>query len=406
MQHNTLIQNLSYALLFANTFLVSAVFRYREFGSNSIDFQILLKLGIAVISFGVSVLLYRIWIGRMLRIDNIFCVVMLIWFVLSSFYAPSLIYSLAAAFTFMSITFTMYMSASVLNTSQIIRTIIWACSALTVVSIIVYFINPNFGRMKEWSADGRHLPGYRLSGITGTANAIGYIAAFSSLLIVCYRIYIDKSMSLIYYALFLVNFGAQIMSHSRSSLAAALLALGLSLAFHKASHIRLSFLFIGFCVFVLALFVIDIEQILVSLSRSGDISEITTGTGRTNIWNETLIMISQSPIFGWGFASSGYYMPSFDHPSPHAHNMMLQILFTTGFIGFIFAFASISIKIYYTVKLKDPFKMTLMLFLLLQGITESSAFQGVASMATIVFALIMTTNYNDDNSDDFSDRRS
>ncbi len=388
----SLHKNIVLALVFLNTFLVSSTFRGREFGSNDVDFQIFLKLGLSVLSFAYVIFVYRVWIGRLLKIDNIFCALMLVWFAVSALYAPSIIYSLAAAFTFMSITFTFYMSSSILDTKQIIRAVIWGCTVVTIISLIVYFVNPDFGRMKEWQG-GVRLPGKRLTGITGTANAIGYLAAFACLAIVSYRLYLDKAMPKIYYALLVLNLIAQIMSNSRTSMIAAIFALGVTTVMKKPQPWRLAAIFLGLCSLIIFMGLIDINELFASLSRTGDASEITTGTGRTEIWSETIEMIAQRPILGWGYASSGYYMPAFHHSSPHAHNMVLQIWFTTGIIGLCLALPAIFIKAYYSIKFKDYFKLTLIFFLLIQGLTEPSAFQGVASMATIVFAIAMSLKY-------------
>ncbi len=386
-------QKMTIFLLFLNSFMIPAQFREREFGGNEIDFQIILKLGTLCAGMACAIFLFRHWVGSLKRIDNIFSLLMLVWFLVASLYAPSIAYSLVAFFTLMCTLCLFFTASYVLGTEMVMRILIWGLSLVTIVSLVVYVVNPEFGRMKMWSG-GVQVPGPRLTGITGTANAIGYITSLSMLLLVCYRLYFSKTFPTYYYGLFALSFGAQILSQSRSSFAAAFLAVLITVLLDKVSYNRLLLICCCGLSLISILIFVDLTDFLILLSRSGDIEEMTTGTGRTEIWSETIDMIAQRPVFGWGWASSGYYMPSFDHSSPHAHNMFLQIFFSTGIIGLFVVVLAFITKIYFSIKCGDRFKLTLLLFFLIHGLSEASAFHGVASIATIVFSLILATEYS------------
>lgn len=382
---------LTQGLLFLAAFMVPAIFRGREFGSTAVDFQIFFKLAVFGGAFAYAIYYYREWIGRLGKIDGIFCAGLLGWILVTCLYAPSPVYSLAAAFTCIALIAFLYLVAARLDIATVIRTIIYACTLIAAISLVVYFVNPSFGRGGEW-IDGVQQPGNRITGITGTANIMGNVSAFCCLLIIIYRMYLGR-LPAIFYGFLALNFLVQIMSGSRSSLLAMFIAIGIAVLY-RATPTKLALLFSGICAVSLFLVSVDVEALLAALSRSGDAQEILTGTGRTEIWAQVIDMIKVHPIIGWGYGSSGYLMMQFPrYPSPHAHSMVLQFLATIGFIGLFFALAALATKIYYAIKADDQFKIALLGFLLIHGLTESSALAGVVTIPTLVFGLIMALPY-------------
>lgn len=58
--------------------------------------------------------------------------------------------------------------------------------------------------------------------------------------------------------------------------------------------------------------------------------ELTTATGRTGIWKYGIQMISEQPLFGYGYGTSRFVME--DH-SYHCHNIVLNVSLYSGVIG-------------------------------------------------------------------------
>ncbi len=386
-------QKLVVWVLFVSTFLTGAVFRNRTFDGATIDYQIALKLGVSLAAIAYAVYMYRAWIGRLMKIDGIFVVFMMLWFFVTSLWAPSIFYGAASMLTFMSVVMLLYLASELVDTATIARTIIWSCTLISFISIIVFYVNPDFGRTKEWMG-GEHVAGNRMSGITGAANAMGYIAAFTCLMIYCYWRYLVPRLPKVYLLLLAINLMPLLMSDSRSSLIAMIMAIGIVFLQTMAPS-RLALFFGAICAVIAFLSFVDLNAFLAMFSRSGDASEILTGTGRTEIWSQVLPLIAQKPLLGWGYASSGFIMPSLNHSTPHAHNMFLQILFMTGWIGLLLTLPAIFIKLFYALRAHDQFKVTLLFFMLIQGLTEAGAFRGSVSIATVTLALIFALPYRD-----------
>lgn len=380
-------------MLFVNVFLIGAVFRSRAFDGASIDYQIILKLFAALAAIGYAFYLYKTWFSRVVKIDGIFVILTIIWYFITCLWSPSIFYSVASMVTFASIIVLLYMVSAVTSTASIIRNIIWSCTLISFISIVVFYVNPDFGRTKEWMG-GEHVAGNRMSGITGAANAMGYIAAFTCLMIYCYWRYLTPYLPKIYLLALAINLMPLLMSDSRSSLLAMILSIGIAFL-QPMKPFRLALFFGGISALIAFLSLVDLNVFLAMFSRSGDVSEILTGTGRTEIWAQVIPLIGQKPLQGWGFATTGFYLPLIQHSAPHAHNMILQILFMTGWIGLLLTLPAIFIKLYYALRAHDQFKVTLIFFLLIQGLTEAGAFRGSVSIATVTLALIFAIPYMD-----------
>ncbi len=381
-------------LLFLNVFVTLSVFRIRDYADKSMDFQVMLKLGIWSISFAFCLFCYRLWARRLLRIDNIVLVPLLILIVLSCFYAPHVTYSLASAFSLIAVLCMWLMASSVLTTQALLRQIILACTVIMAASITVYFINPDFGRMKEW-VNGVLVTSSRLSGITGAANACGYIAAMALLCLYYYRQHL-KRFSLNYWLCVAINMAGLLMSGSRTAMAA--LALSLLIAgIVTVTTARMAGFFLCLCIGLIALASIDLETVFQLLSRSGDVSEIMSGTGRTAIWAAVLDLISQRPLFGWGYAASQTLIPAatidVGFTASHAHNALLQVTLSIGYVGLIIFIAMLLIKIYFSLKLRNQPGIAFLFFMLIAGLTEPIAFHGPATASALVLATALALNY-------------
>jgi len=178
------------------------------------------------------------------------------------------------------------------------------------------------------------------------------------------------------------------LSQSRTAIAILLVLTGITFTLRRRYT---PFLLLGgaIVVTVVAIFVIsDSDHFLRLLSRSGNVMELETGTGRAQIWS-LVIKLAQSNFWtGQGYASTVFILPDYSdymgHAPPHAHNMWLQLWLTTGIIGVIlFGLAFVSQAIRAIID-KDGLSITFLAFVMLDGITEPSAFGGVAHLSTVL----------------------
>jgi exopolysaccharide production protein ExoQ len=372
-------------LLFLNTFVAESVFRQRDFADKSIDLQVVLKMSIWAGTFIYCLYFVRLWMGTLTRIDKFTEILLLLVITVSCFVAPNTFVSLASAFSVVSVFLLLMMCSSLLTNKQILEALIWGGTLVGAISLVVYFAVPDFGRMKEWQGDVRVI-GARLTGITGTANVAGYISAFCLLALYYYRKYLPKKIPLYYWGFVVVNFANLVLSNSRTAMAALFLSVVLGFL-SRVTPSRLAALFAGLCLIIVLSVSLDHEALFSMLSRSGDATEITSGTGRAAIWAEVVKLIEMRPILGWGYASSvtvlGERSDIIGHSPTHAHNAFLQVALTTGFVGLFLFVTLIIIKLIFSCRLRDPLNVSFISFLLIDGITEPIAFLGPATTTTL-----------------------
>jgi exopolysaccharide production protein ExoQ len=382
-------------LLFLLIVSIPLMIRRRDVVSAGADFQNMTKLAVWMACFGLSLYFIRNWGHRLLSAEKIYSLMLLLLMTLSATYAPNFAYTLGCSISLAGTLFIFIMARDAIGERSLYVTTYAALSTLIVVSLIVYFVLPDFGRLFAWE-NGRYVRTTRMSGIAGAPNSIGFISAFALIVFGTWWLYGERPRSKWPYILALLHVVALILSESRTSTAAMLVAFT-AVFFTKVTHLRAAFLLLIGAGAALILVVVDPVLILSALSRSGDAEEITTGTGRLYIWQSVLDLIMQRPLQGWGFASSVFILPDFSteigHTAPHAHNAFLQIWFSVGILGPVFYVLLMLSFFINCVRSRDRLKITLFIFLFLTGLTESSFFSGAPSVSAVPLGFMLALDY-------------
>jgi O-antigen ligase len=244
-----------------------------------------------------------------------------------------------------------------------------------------------------------------MAGISGAPNTLGYIGAFCLLALYYYRTYLIGKIPLWFWSFVAINGIALLASNSRTSLASLMGAIMIAhiLRFNPA---LLAGFFIVVCTGIIVAFNLDYDALFTLLSRTGDPTEITTGTNRSMIWAESLRLIAERPVLGWGYASAVYVLPAHSNEIgfaiTQAHNAFLQILLTTGIVGLALFLGTFAVKAYFAFKAKDSLNIAFILFLMFVGIMEPIAFGGTATTSTLVLATVLSLRYRTGHEADYS----
>jgi exopolysaccharide production protein ExoQ len=394
----------SLLLLACTIFLMHAVFRVRDYQDKDVDFQVLIKIGLWITVAGIALLHARRWIGILRNPVNLPCALFLIWLLATTFVSPNPAYTAVSAFTIFScVVFSAYIF-STFDAVDAFATIVVAIMLFCAVSIVVYFVLPEFGRYVYWVNNERFISP-RLAGIAGSANNMALIAAFG---LVVTGLYVREfhAMNRLFVPLSVLLCGAALlMTNSRAPLAMALIIL---LATYTFTWRRLyaGVFLISVALLLLALILpFGQETFLKAVSRSGDIGEVTSFTGRTEIWYGVLKLVEMQPLMGYGYASSVFVLPQYVNEigftTSHAHNLMLQLLLTTGWVGVILFTLSVMGVALRAAVYKDRIAFAMMAFVLLNGITESSGFTTLANICSLAFGIAVSLpatsrSYEDD----------
>lgn len=216
------------------------------------------------------------------------------------------------------------------------RVLFFSIAFVAFVSLAMYFVLP------EWARDLKASGAGRLRGVTGSGNSMGPISAIG-VLAGLYVVASSRSAGARAVALVLTIVVAVVLllTQSRGSM------IGLAGAFIIVLALR-NFVVAAFSLAggVVALwFLLQPEWLdgLISsiaglLSRSGRVDEITSFTGRSDIWAAIIPRIAASPWFGYGLGSprivvSEAYVGRWGQTYESAHNWFLEALISFGVVG-------------------------------------------------------------------------
>ena len=378
-------------LLFVTIFLLDTIFRARAYSDKSIDLQIILKAGSWVAICLFALLHFRRYAGALFRVPHLLWLLFFCWLLATTPNSPNPTYTAMAVFSVVAFYLACLALHADYDREMVLAVILGSCLLVVVLSLFAYVAIPSFGRLEEWQG-GAQIQGHRLSGITGTPNGIGIISAWCALVIAIHwhalRRYLHSSILFFGGLTALVTLA---LSQSRTAMAVFLVLTGITFTLRRryTPYLLISGAII---VMVVAIFAISDSDLFVRLlSRSGNVIEIETGTGRAQIWSLVIKLAQSSFWTGQGYASTVFILPDYSdymsHAPPHAHNMWLQLWLTTGMIGvilFSLAFVSQTIR---AILDKDGLSITFLAFVMLDGITEPSAFAGVAHLSTVVLLI-------------------
>jgi O-antigen ligase len=380
----------TYGVCFASVFILEAVFRVREYADKSIDLQIIIKVLSWLYIFGFGLTRLPRYIGSLVSLPNAFWILFFGWALYSSSYSPNPAYSVVAIFSV--IAFWLYFLSLLPDSDDVavLLSLAAAAAAIAFCSLIVYFAVPQLGRMSEWHGNV-YAVGTRLSGITGTPNAMGEVAAFGLLILfLCWRGARERLGRALSLSCALVLGLALIMSYSRMSMGAVLVILGLRRMMRTRYLPWVAFWLICGIVCLLLLLPYS-EQVMIALSREGDAAEIETGTARLQIW-DTVIKLAEMKFWtGWGYGSSVFILPHYSsymrETPPHAHDILLQIWLTMGAIGVLLFVTAFVLQLVQASLRRDSVAVALLGFVAINGLMEPGAFAGIASIPTIALAI-------------------
>ncbi|MGO9111419.1 MAG: O-antigen ligase family protein [Thermoguttaceae bacterium] len=266
-------------------------------------------------------------------------------------------------------------------------------AAFAVISWFVYLIMPPLGAMEFDTVDGD--VGSRLGGLShpnglGRQMAIMIVAGLflGSRRMVSWRRLVPGLML----ALITMYF-----ANSRTSMLAMAAAAGL-LCLHTAAVRGV----LGKVVAATALAAVvlaiaalvqggsHMDNVLGVLSRSGDSEEMTSFTGRTDIWRYAVTRIAESPVIGYGCGCCRFPMCQFDgFAINHAHNLLLNVMINTGVVGGLLLVAMFLAQVSQMFSRPSTFPDMMTVMVLVFGFADIPLFSVVPDAPTLLWIIAM-----------------
>jgi len=309
-----------------------------------------------------------------------------VWAILTSIYSPIFTYSFASGFAFLSVLFFAGVIRQVVAPRTLLKASIGALTPLLVIALLMYVLVPDRAMALMEAGNIK-----RLAAPLGTPNSLGRVAAIVFLLcFVGWRLGWLKLTSPFLWVSVGSAVGCMVLSQSRTAILAASLALAAVLLVRRPFRFLIvaSALLAGGLLFSIS--ETDPRDIAKAVSRTGSVSEVTSLTGRTQIWAFAWQEIKKAPVLGYGNASTKYYMPLkfrtfWGWTSTHVHNMWLQIWFTTGLVGVVLLFGVFLTQFLYWRKSRDLLSFVFLIFAFTIGLSEAAFINGVPSVLTAIW---------------------
>jgi exopolysaccharide production protein ExoQ len=327
-------------LLGSVVFVNEANFRLGNVHQVSFDWQIILRLAICVLCGLYGLAHIRQTGDTLLRFPGAWGLLFAVWTIITIPLAINPPHAAASAVCLGCIILFAPAAIAQLGGRRIVVSILAALSIYMVLSWVAYFVSPTLGRTEYIMPDLSivlRFGGLNHSNTTGrlAALGIGLLLSLGCLRVVPWRdLYI-----------YFIGFGICLYAtNSRTSmLAAAAVAL---LHFSRfAPRRRRDALFLAAPVVALAIGIglasgaIDADAIVSKFTRTGDAEELYSLTGRTGVWESVVAAIGDSPIIGYGHGCARFVMATYneelgqDVAGYHAHNLLLNVILGSGFVG-------------------------------------------------------------------------
>ena len=323
-------------LIWANVFVCGADFRgqagVEEF---SIHWQILLRLGIAFVSglaglFWLFPKTYRDFLSGPGLLITLYCS----WYGATLLFAVEMIYSFAALASLLGVLLFIPAAMRILGGAAMMRTVAFSLMCYIVGSWFAYIFIPSIGVYHEWvTADSQF---DRMGGL-GHPNELGLYSSFA--ILVFSGLAVSKQVRR-GVAICCIGLAVITLMYCFSRTAVIACAFGLMFTLQKQLRTRAAIVVAvaAGCVLALIAFAVlgsgsadwKIEDSLIGLTKSGSTTELTTATGRTEIWAYGIGKIVESPLFGYGYCSGRFVMESHSY---HCHNIVLNAALFGGFPG-------------------------------------------------------------------------
>ena len=312
---------------------------------------------------------------------------LLVFLTLGTICSPYRSYALPYLITTSAITLFSPYAFYALGTRRFVNVVL-ASMALTLVgSWFLYLAMPEYGVMIEYTSLTASVP--RMAGTTHPNILAGVVVLM--MVIVSYLGFEGKRSW--WFCLPLLAIGVATLSLTGTRVAVVAAAVSL-LTVYRSFWMRKDVLPITAALtvaaLVTALFLFSeegnnpIAKSLVGSTRSGDIEEISSFTGRAEIWEYVINMIHERPLQGYGPGVSKIYLEK-KQLLLHAHNSVLHLAFAGGI--FAGAFGLMMFLHQFVVSIGGKYRLAALLSLvtILNSLTEVPVFDYLPGTTTVLW---------------------
>ncbi|SMP53046.1 O-antigen ligase [Neorhodopirellula lusitana] len=128
------------------------------------------------------------------------------------------------------------------------------------------------------------------------------------------------------------------------------------------------------------------ESAVGAVTKSGDVEEITSLTGRTVIWEEAIGFIAQRPVTGWGLDSAASVMSK---RATGTHNLLLHVSFSAGLLAAAILAGLLVWSFLFGALSEHEWIRAVMVYVLVSGLVEDTIFESFPTTLTMLWMVAL-----------------
>jgi O-antigen ligase len=122
------------------------------------------------------------------------------------------------------------------------------------------------------------------------------------------------------------------------------------------------------------------------VTKSGDVEELTSLTGRTAIWDEAIGLIAQRPLTGWGLDSAATVMSK---RATGTHNLVLHVSFSAGVLAACVMIGLLAWSLLFGATSPHEWIRGAVVLVLVSGLVEDTILESFPSMLTLLWIVAL-----------------
>lgn len=337
------------------------------------------------------------------RVRKAFCYFPCIWVlgilvmhVVGTYFSPDFNYSVAHLTTVMCVGLFAPTALAVLGSRQTVNVMVMAMLTTVVASWILYLFAPAYGVMIEITDS----TGASVERMGGTSHP-NVLAGTCVLLFVtlCYLWFERKMGTFVAVPLILLTVATLFMTGTRVAMISGVVSV---LFVYRGFWLQREIL--PFTVLLTAVGLAGVGVVLsggiqsdaaTSLTRSGDFDEITSVTGRSDIWVYVVELIGERPLQGYGPGTAKTLLDK-KGMLLHPHNLLLHMAVNGGIICAFFALMMLINQFFISLTGKYKLAALISFVIILNSFTEIPIFDYVPGAPTIMWMVAIFWPFLDD----------
>lgn len=300
--------------------------------------------------------------------------------------------SLVSTVSIAAVTLMTVMALDHLGLMKTMQAMFFGMAMFICFSWVFYIAFPSIGVLVEPVAGGQFL--YRMSGIAHS-NTLGQYGALTVIMsLILYFGYNQRHYAIL--GIGVLAFLALYFSFSRTSLMALMVSLPFAFRhlFIKKEYFNLYLL--AAAVMLVAILIMgttmDVgtvfwDKLESTLSKSEGSDDLTTATGRADIWAYAIRLLQDQPVTGYGAATQRFHLVEF---SSYTHNLFLNIAFSGGVFAAISALLMILGRLRSLFHNRHPFVDAIIVFIVVNGLFENVIFSILAGLPTMLWVIALS----------------